>query len=76
MNYQEAVKLAQEWTRGQDVSLDGWRSVIAVLLERVTVLETANKNLHDHIRRLGGQIEALSLDLGIQEQDFLLPKKD
>ena len=76
MKYQEALSLAQQWTKGHDVNLDGWRSVIAVLLERVTALETTNKNLHEHIRRINGQVEALSLDLGIQEQEFLLTKKD
>lgn len=39
MNLTEAKLLARSWTKGQDVSLDGWRSVIAVLLARVDELE-------------------------------------
>lgn len=73
MNYQEAIKLAQAWTKDHDVRLDGWRSVILLLSNRITVLETTNQNLHDHISKLQHQIDALSLDLGIKDQDFRLP---
>lgn len=40
MNLNEAKQLARAWTQGHDVDLDGWRSVIAVLLARVEELET------------------------------------
>lgn len=73
MNYAEAIKLAHEWTKGHDPSLDGWRSVIAVLLQRVTVLETSNKNLHEHCDQLRQEIDRLTLDLGIKNNDFVLP---
>ena len=39
MNYEQAKELAAAWTQGHDISLDGWRSVIAVLLQRVNELE-------------------------------------
>jgi hypothetical protein len=39
MNLDEAKTLAQAWTTGHDVSLGGWRSVIAVLLSRIEELE-------------------------------------
>ena len=59
MRYDEAKKLGTEWTKGHDVSLDGWRSVIAVLLTRINELEAEN--------------EALAIDLGIKNNDFKLP---
>lgn len=67
MNYDEAKKLAAEWTHGQDVSLDGWRSVIALLLARVEFLENHLKHLNDHVGRLLTENEALSLDLGLKK---------
>ena len=73
MDYHEAKQLGQSWTTGHDVNLGGWRSVITVLLQRITILETTNKNLHDHCQRLSRENEALSLDLGIKDQDFRLP---
>ena len=39
MNYQEAKRLAQAWTQGVDVNLEGWRSVMSVLLARIDELE-------------------------------------
>jgi uncharacterized membrane protein YcgQ (UPF0703/DUF1980 family) len=39
MNYQEAKRLAQAWTQGVDVSLEGWRSVMSLLLNRIDELE-------------------------------------
>ena len=72
MNYDEAIKLARNWTMDHDISLDGWRSVIAVMLQRITILETTNKNLHDHCHRLTKENEALSLDLGIKQKDFFV----
>lgn len=73
MNYLEAKRLATEWTTGHDTTLGGWRSVVAVLLQRVTILETTNQNLHEHIAKLQSENEALSLDLGIKDNDFRLP---
>ena len=70
MNYSEAKKLAVEWTHGHDVSLDGWRSVIAVLLQRVNALEGHLHSQNERIARLNQENEALSLDLGIREKDF------
>lgn len=66
MNYDEAKKLASAWTTGQDVSQDGWRSVIAVLLDRVNKLEAAVTGLNAHVHRLQSENEALSLDLGLK----------
>lgn len=40
MNLDEAKRLARAWTTNHDVDLDGWRSVVAVLLARVEELET------------------------------------
>lgn len=73
MNYDEAIKLARSWTSQKDADNDGWRAVIALLLNRVTVLETTNANLHEHLRRMGEQIDALSLDLGFKEKCFEMP---
>lgn len=73
MNYEEAIKLARNWTTDHDIGLDGWRSVIAVMLQRITVLETTNKNLHEYCNKLAKENDALSLDLGIKEKDFVLP---
>ena len=42
MTYEEAVKLGKDWTQGHDISLDGWRSVIAILLQR-------NRELEEHM---------------------------
>lgn len=39
MNYQEAKRLAQAWTQGVDVNLEGWRSVMSLLLNRIDELE-------------------------------------
>lgn len=68
MNYEEAKKLAQAWTKDHDVELDGWRSVIAVLLSRTTHLEAHNENLTATVRRLQNENEALSLDLGLRNK--------
>jgi hypothetical protein len=73
MNYQEARKLAEDWTTGIDPSLDGWRTVVKVLLDRVCLLEGANHDLTSALNRLQRENEALALDLGIKEQDFRLP---
>lgn len=45
MNYQEAKRLAQAWTQGVDVNLEGWRSVMSVLLSQIDTLEKANAEL-------------------------------
>ena len=73
MTYEEAKRLGLEWTKGHDINLDGWRSVIAVLLQRIQIAETTNANLHEHIRELSKEVDALSMDLGIKNQDFRLP---
>lgn len=73
MNYEEAKRLAIEWTKGQDVSQDGWRSVIAVLLDRISKLEGNIVYQHDRMERLTRENDALSLDLGIRDADFRLP---
>lgn len=52
MTYEEAIKLARDWTQGVDVSQDGWRSVIAILLQRNTLLETYVVDLTTAVRRL------------------------
>lgn len=72
MTYDEAIKLAHEWTKGHDLSLDGWRSVIAILLARNTALEANTANLTQAIHRLQRENESLSMDLGIKNKDFVL----
>lgn len=73
MTYEEAIKLAHEWTKGQDLNLDGWRSVLAILLQRVQALEASNMDLRKHANDLLRQIDGLSLDLGIKNKDFVFP---
>lgn len=73
MTYEEAVKLGKDWTQGHDISLDGWRSVIAILLQRNRVLEEHMVDLTKAVRRLQSENEALSLDLGFREKCFELP---
>lgn len=73
MHYKEAKELAENWTMGIDPSLDGWRTVVKVLLDRVTLLEGANQDLTAALHRMQRENEALSLDLGIKSQDFKLP---
>jgi hypothetical protein len=70
MNYQEAKHLAQAWTTDHDINLDGWRSVIAILLQRVNMLEDNNASLTKHLHHLNQENERLSLDLGIKNRDF------
>jgi hypothetical protein len=73
MQYKEAKELAENWTLGHDISLDGWRTVVKVLLDRVSLLEGANQDLNASLHRMQRENEALALDLGIKEQDFRLP---
>lgn len=73
MNYLEAKELGEAWTKDHDISLDGWRSVIAVLLQRISVLEMSNAELTKALAKIQLENEALSLDLGIKDQDFRLP---
>ena len=70
MTYQEALYLAETWTIDHDPNLDGWRSVIAILLQRVKLLEANNANLTLHAEKLRQENERLSLDLGIKNRDF------
>lgn len=72
MTYDEAQIRAQEWTAGVDPNQSGWRPVMLLLLQRITILETTNKNLHDHCNKMRHEISCLSLDLGIKDQDFIL----
>jgi hypothetical protein len=60
MNYQEAIKLAQAWTKDHDVELDGWRSVILLLFQRVQMLEAHNVALQDRVQQLESKL--LKLD--------------
>ena len=73
MNYDEAKKLAEAWTTGQDINQDGWRSVIRVLMDRIYCLEAAVDESYKHCSKLRQENEALSLDLGIKNNDFKLP---
>lgn len=73
MNYQEAKTLAEAWTKDHDTELEGWRSVIAVLLQRINTVESANKELNGALAKMQLENESLSLDLGIKDQDFRLP---
>lgn len=75
MNYQEAKHLAEAWTIDHDTSLDGWRSVIAVLLQRIKHLEANNADLHLHIKRVHEENDKLAIDLGIKNNDFRLPSQ-
>jgi hypothetical protein len=43
MDYYEAKRLAEAWTTGQDVSQDGWRSVIRVLMDHIYTMEADSK---------------------------------
>lgn len=79
MTYDEAKTKAREWTAGidTDTESEGWRPVMLSLLQRITILETTNKNLHDHCNHLRHENSCLSLDLGIKDQAFILtPPKD
>ena len=72
MNYLEAKRLADLWTKDHDPNLDGWRSVIKVLADECTTLEQNYLHLMEVNRKLRSHIEALALDLGITNQDFVL----
>lgn len=56
MNYQEAIQLAQAWTKDHDVHLDGWRSVILLLSQRITALEAHNIALQDRVQQLESKL--------------------
>lgn len=56
MNYQEAIHLAQAWTKDHDVHLDGWRSVILLLFQRVQMLEVHNVALQDRVQQLEAKL--------------------
>jgi len=71
----EAKKLAEAWTTGQDVNQDGWRSVIRVLMDRIYCLEAAIDDSYKNCKRLQMENEALSLDLGIKNNDFQFPEQ-
>lgn len=75
MHYDEAKKLAEAWTTDQDTNQDGWRSVIRVLMDRIYCLEAAIDDSYKNCRRLQAENEALSLDLGIKNNDFKLPEQ-
>lgn len=60
MNYQEAIQLAQAWTKDHDVELDGWRSVILLLFQRVQMLEAHNVALQDRVQQLESKLMKLN----------------
>jgi hypothetical protein len=55
MNYLEAKKLAEEWTKGHDIGLDGWRSVIFLLNQEIDSLEETNAFLLSQIDKLNAK---------------------
>jgi hypothetical protein len=55
MNYLEAKKLAELWTQGHDVSLDGWRSVVMLLNQEIDSLEKTNAFLLSQIDKLNAK---------------------
>lgn len=73
MNYEEAKRLAHSWSQGVGAEADGWRAVLGVLLQRIESLEQVNVELTRACRRVQSENEALSMDLGIKNQDFRLP---
>lgn len=75
MNYEEAKQLAHSWSQGVGAEADGWRAVLGVLLQRVESLEKVNADLTRACRRVQSENEALSVDLGIRNQDFKLPQQ-
>jgi hypothetical protein len=52
MNYLEAIRLAQAWTKDHDIQLDGWRSVILLLYRRIEYLESFNLDLQVQVQPL------------------------
>ena len=82
MNYKEAINLAEAWTKGHDPNLDGWRSVITVLLHRtkeqearITALESRLRDLNYFCESLRQENERLSLDLGIKDKCFTIKEQ-
>jgi len=75
MNYEEAKRLAHSWSQGVEAGADGWRSVLGVLLQRIESLEQVNVELTRACRRVQSENEALSMDLGIKNQDFRMPQQ-
>lgn len=73
MNYDEAKKLAEAWTKGHDINQEGWRSVIRVLMDHIYTMEADLKSAYSNCQRLRSENESLSLDLGIKNDDFKLP---
>jgi hypothetical protein len=73
MDYYEAKKLAEAWTKGHDINQEGWRSVIRVLMDHIQHMETDLSSAYKNCQRLRSENEALSLDLGIKNNDFRLP---
>jgi hypothetical protein len=73
MTYDQAKKLAEAWTKGHDINQEGWRSVIRVLMDHIQHMETDLDSAYKNCQRLRSQNEALSLDLGIKNDDFKLP---
>jgi hypothetical protein len=74
MNYEQARNLAAAWTSDKDIELDGWRSVIAVLNQRIIALERVNESLNEQNKQLISQVECLAIDLKIKDHGSLLPK--
>jgi hypothetical protein len=72
MTYLEALKAAKQWTEGINPQDEGWRGVMAFLINRIEFLERNNSDIHALLRKKKDEVEALSLDLGIKQQDFAL----
>ena len=60
MNYNEAINLAQQWTKGHDIDLDGWRSVILLLYRRVLILESLTQIQEEKLQALKEELELLT----------------
>jgi hypothetical protein len=71
MNYLEAAKAAKQWTEGITTDDEGWRGVMLLLLERIESMDKTNASLHSLLHKKTIEVESLSLDLGIKQQDFV-----
>lgn len=73
MTFDDAKKIAIAWTNGVDVSNEGWRAVMAVLLSKCLGQEEELRSLRGLYHKLQTENEKLSLDLGFKNEDFILP---
>lgn len=72
MNYQEAEKAAKQWTEGINPDDEGWRGVMLLLLQRIAAADKTSASLQSLLNKKTLEVESLSLDLGIKQQDFVL----